>query len=206
MNKILDYLHVVKNIKKYMVLKKIENYSNKNSRSFWISFIDFITVAVIFLTIYSIYFTKDKYHFKIGIGIFLIGGILFYTVKIYGFILSSERIEIGITKLMMIDEQGNEKEKWELKGKKSLLIGKKIKNNEVDIDLSNAEYASLVSKQHAVLNFAAENWYIEDIGSCNGVGIKKISDSSKKKLEKDTPYKLDVGDIIYIANTPLMVE
>lgn len=86
------------------------------------------------------------------------------------------------------------------------MVGKNTRNNEVDVDLTDAEYAYLISKQHAVLNFAADNWYIEDIGSSNGVGIRTIKDNLKRKLDKDSPYRLDLGDIIYIANTKLIIK
>jgi pSer/pThr/pTyr-binding forkhead associated (FHA) protein len=86
------------------------------------------------------------------------------------------------------------------------LIGKNSKENEVDIDLNDTDYASLVSRHHAVLNFAEGSWFIEDIGSVNGSGIKRTDESSKFKMEKGKPYKISSGDIIYIANTKLLTK
>lgn len=50
----------------------------------------------------------------------------------------------------------------------------KFPGHEVDIDLSDVEYASLISKEHAVLNYSSGSWFIEDLESENGVGIKGL--------------------------------
>jgi pSer/pThr/pTyr-binding forkhead associated (FHA) protein len=69
------------------------------------------------------------------------------------------------------------------------------------------EYASLISKQHAVLNHASGIWYLEDLDSRNGVGIKKQgTGGTKQLLENENPHKVDSGDMIYIANTRLLVK
>ncbi|HYH05266.1 MAG TPA: FHA domain-containing protein, partial [Bacillota bacterium] len=63
-----------------------------------------------------------------------------------------------------------------------------------------------VSKQHAVLNFSGESWYIEDLGSTNGSGIKRITDNKRFRLEQGKPYRLSAGDLIYIANIQILVK
>jgi pSer/pThr/pTyr-binding forkhead associated (FHA) protein len=87
----------------------------------------------------------------------------------------------------------------------SFLIGRNTKDNEVDIDLSEAEYSELVSRQHAVLNFAEGRWYIEDIGSSYGSGLKKV-DEEKFKMDLERLYEINSGDTLYIANTKIMVK
>lgn len=206
MCKIPDYLNIVKNIKKYIMLKKLEQYSEGTKKTFDIIIIDVLIALAIVATAYYSYFVNHNKTLKISVTILIILSIAFYIIKISVYVMSNGKKEIGITTLILIDGNGAYTTQWEIQGKKSLLIGKNTKNIEVDIDLSNTEYSSLVSKQHAVLNFAANNWFIEDIGSCNGVGIKKMDEVSKKKLEKDMPYKLDSGDIIYIANTKIFVK
>ncbi|HEX9061438.1 MAG TPA: FHA domain-containing protein, partial [Clostridia bacterium] len=64
----------------------------------------------------------------------------------------------------------------------------------------------LVSRQHAVLNLVENDWFVEDIGSVNGSGLKRMNDSSNIVIEQGEPYKIDTGDIIYIANTKLLVR
>lgn len=204
--KVPDYLNIVKNIKKYIMLKKLEQYSEGTEKDFSIILIDGLIALAIAATAYYIYFVNHNSFLKISVSILMVLGIIFYIIKISLYAMSNGKREPGITTLILIDGKGTYTTEWEIQGKKSLLIGKNAKNSEVDIDLSNTEYSSLVSKQHAVLNFAANNWFIEDIGSCNGVGIKKMDEVSKKKIEKDTPYKLDSGDIIYIANTKIFVK
>lgn len=204
--KIPDYLNVIKNTKKYIMLKKLEQYSEGSEKDISIIVIDALIALAVIAAAYYIYFVNHNRVLKISIGILIFIGIIFYIIKITSYVMTNGKKEPGITTLILIDGKGSYSTEWEIQGKKSLLIGKNTRNSEVDIDLSNTEYSSLISKQHAILNFAANNWFIEDIDSCNGVGIKKTDEVSKKKLEKDTPYKLDSGDIIYIANTKIFVK
>ncbi|MBV7275333.1 FHA domain-containing protein [Clostridium sp. PL3] len=206
MQRIPDYLNIVKNIKKYVMLKKLEQYSESTERDISIIAIDTLIALSVIAAACYIYFINHNRILKISISIVILLGVIFYIIKISLYVRSNGKREPGITTLILIDGKGSYSTEWEIQGKKSLLIGKNTRNSEVDIDLSNTEYSTLVSKQHAILNFAANNWFIEDIGSCNGVGIKKMDEVSKKKIEKDIPYKLDSGDIIYIANTKIFVK
>ena len=58
----------------------------------------------------------------------------------------------------------------------SLVIGKDIRENHVDVNLNQSPYAAMIDIEHAVLNYAGGSWYIEDLGS------KKRSGSTKKRL------------------------
>ena len=111
----------------------------------------------------------------------------------------------GISKLILLSEDGRSLKTWNIAGKVSVLIGRNTKDNEVDIDLSDAEYSELVSRQHAVLNFSKNKWYIEDVGSSYGSGLKKV-DEEKFKLESETLYEVNSGDTLYIANTKILVK
>lgn len=111
-----------------------------------------------------------------------------------------------LTKIILKDDDEKYIKTWELNSTSSLLIGKKTKNNEIDIDLSDTVYASLISREHAVLNFTGKQWYFEDIGSSNGSGIKRKSEGKKFKVEEGQAYRLYTGDTIYIANTQLLVK
>ncbi|MFF2093629.1 FHA domain-containing protein [Paenibacillus sp. NPDC058174] len=111
-----------------------------------------------------------------------------------------------IAKLVLLDEEGERMKEWYINGETSLLIGKSSGRSEVDIDLSDAEYASIISPQHAVLNYAKGSWYVEDLDSRNGVGLRKFNRSAVTRLDNEQPYKLDAGDMLLIANTRLLVK
>ncbi|MBC2580535.1 FHA domain-containing protein [Clostridium sp. DJ247] len=204
--KIPDHLNIVSNIKKYIAIKKLEKYSKGTNEEFGIILLDIAIIIAVITAFYYIYFINTNHILKITIGILVVAFIVAYMIKITSYVMNYKTEYEGITTLILIDGKGNYEAEWDIKDKQALVIGKNTRNNEVDIDLSNTEYASLISKQHAVLNFAANSWFIEDIGSCNGVGIKKVNETSKKKLKRDTPCKLDSGDIIYIVNTKLFVK
>ena len=70
----------------------------------------------------------------------------------------------GIQELLLLDEEGNEISAWHIGGKTSLLIGRDEHKENVDINLQNTEYGGMADRQHAVLNYAAGQWYIEDLG------------------------------------------
>jgi|BioPla2DNA2_1021312.scaffolds.fasta_scaffold02513_12 hypothetical protein len=178
--------------------------SNKN----WIIVIDILITLVLAATLYYIFFTNAGEDFKylryfgfVAIGVYG----CFLTARILAFILSRRNTDGKISKLILLDEDGANVKTWAIKNKVSLLIGKSKADNVVDIDLSCSEYASLISRQHAVLNYAKETWYIEDLGSSNGSGIQRANGKEKFKLENDRPYKLELGDTIYIANTKILV-
>lgn len=139
----------------------------------------------------------------IAFGLFLFG---MFIVTVGSPDEKEDRKETGISKLVLLDEDGESVKEWFIQGATSLLIGKNTNQNEVDIDLSDAEYAALISKQHAVLNHASGKWFIEDVHSRNGTGIKQPNSRDKNKLEIEQPHKVKAGDIIYIANTRLLLK
>lgn len=106
--------------------------------------------------------------------------------------------------LILLDEDDREIKRWDIRDKVSLVIGRNQKELSVDIDLTDSEYGALVDYQHAVLNYTAGNWYIEDLYSKNGVRIRKQQDGVCYQMAKDRPCKLSSGDVILIANTKLL--
>ena len=96
----------------------------------------------------------------------------------------AERIQ-GIQRLILLDEEGKPIKSWDLQGKISLIIGKAGRDQELDIDLSDCEYSSFIDFQHAVLNFCLDQWYVEDLGSQNGVKVGKVEDGGM--LQGDPP-------------------
>lgn len=110
----------------------------------------------------------------------------------------------GLQRLILLDEQGKPVKSWDLQGKISLIIGKAGESQELDIDLSDCEYSSFIDFQHAVLNFCLDQWYVEDLGSQNGVRIQKVEDGECYRVIH-RPCKVTAGDILYIANTKLLL-
>lgn len=109
-----------------------------------------------------------------------------------------------VQRLILLDDQGKPVKSWDLQGKVSFIIGKAGQGQELDIDLSDCEYSSFIDFQHAVLNFCLDQWYVEDLGSQNGVKIRKVEDGECYKVIH-RPCKVAAGDILYIANTKLLL-
>ena len=86
------------------------------------------------------------------------------------------------------------------------LITEDVRENQVDIDLGQSPYASMVDIEHAVLNYSAGNWYVEDLGSSNGISIKKASDGRVYRLSRDTACRLERGDCLYIGLNHLLLK
>lgn len=106
--------------------------------------------------------------------------------------------------LILLDEHENPIKSWELTGKTAVVLGRRHKDADVDIDLSNSEFSALIDVQHAVLNYSLDNWYLEDLDSKNGIRIKKIEDGICYQVTQSRPCRISAGDVIYIAKTKLL--
>lgn len=111
-----------------------------------------------------------------------------------------------ITEMVLLSEEDTELCVWDLYGKVSMVIGRDVKENQVEIDLSKGPYASMVDVEHAVINFSAGNWYIEDLGSENGISIKKAADGRTYRISSDTPCRLERGDCVIIGLNRLVLR
>ena len=114
--------------------------------------------------------------------------------------------ESNIKKFVLITRDGEKEKEWYCEGVQSFLIGKSSIDKEVDIDLSDTYYMDYISPAHAVLNYAEGYWYIEDLNSKNGVGIKKRGEEYALRLKPMTSYKIDEGDVIYISKAKLLAR
>ena len=110
-----------------------------------------------------------------------------------------------IDKIILLNKDGEEVFNWDLYGKSSAIIGKDLGDNLVDIDLSQNPYSAMIDAEHAVLNYTAGNWYIEDLSSQNGISIQKLGQTKSYKLSSTQPCKLDFGDVIFIGMCRLKV-
>ena len=108
------------------------------------------------------------------------------------------------TELVLLSEEGGHIASWNIYDRNGLVIGRDVGENHVTINLENTTYASMIDIEHAVLNYAGNNWYIEDISSKNGVSIQK-RDGKKYKITYGKPCKLELGDIIFIGLTRLQI-
>jgi hypothetical protein len=164
-------------------------------------------ISVLFVL--TIYESEFNFAVKIlltvfGVGVFLHSAWILYNSNDERKISKIEPQKI-ISKISLIDKNGEPVSSWELYGKISLIIGKDIGENFVDIDLSQSPYAAMVDVEHAILNYSHGNWYVEDLDSKNGISIKKVGRKKPYKLSSTEPCKLDFGDIIFIGNCQLLV-
>lgn len=110
------------------------------------------------------------------------------------------------TKIVLINEEGHNLLEWRIDDKTSLIIGKSTDKEPVDIDLSGSAVAQMISKQHAVLNYTDNGWYIDDIDSKNGTRVRKISQNAILDVKLVGAVEVSIGDIIYIASTMLQLQ
>lgn len=194
---------------KKMKSRKILSEANKKKSifdNFYLTiFLGFIITAIFSGLYYQAYYVLGYNKFKLASEILILSIMILIVIKS---IRNLDRISYNtkISKIILIDENENNLDEWNIIGKSSMIIGKNTKSRKVDIDLSKTKDEYLVSKNHAVMNYAANSWYIEDLGSAYGVGIKKLNGSFRKKLKVETPYKLEKGDIICINNVRLILK
>ena len=112
--------------------------------------------------------------------------------------------EVKVRQLMLLDEHDKPLKSWDLAEKTALVIGKKNEEEDVDVDLEDCEYSAFIDNQHAVLNYCLDSWYLEDLGSQNGVRIRKAEDGICYQVT-GRPCRILAGDVIYIANTRLLL-
>lgn len=111
-----------------------------------------------------------------------------------------------VTELVLLSEEDTELMVWNLYGRVSALIGRDVKDSEADIDLGQGPYAGMVDPEHAVLNYSSGSWYVEDLGSKNGLSVKKSADGRVYRLSPDTPCRLEKGDCLHVGMNRLLLR
>lgn len=111
----------------------------------------------------------------------------------------------NIYALALLDENDEEISEWNIAGKISLLIGRDTQRENVDINLMNTAFAGMVDRQHAVMNYTAGQWYIEDLNSTNGIRIQK-KDGRIYEVAETRPCLVEKGDILFIGLTKLAAK
>ncbi len=186
----------------------MDAYTENAKKQMIIKILDIIIITIAFFFILYVFVMNQDFMLKTIIGLMLV-----ILATIYGSMKYEARHTFDnvtnnnkIRKLVLLNDRGAEIDEWEIDDQTSLLIGKSSADNKADIDLSGTEYASLINYEHAVLNHVSGVWYIEDVDSVNGVGIKKAHKRVKNRIKHENPYPIGNGDMIYIANTRILVK
>lgn len=174
-----------------------------------------IIIAILFLAMFIVFFVYKKipYYWMWGVFSLVMAGLHAIWVcrskhapdSGMGYISERNKVpEKTLTEVVLLNENDERITSWNIYGKNGLVIGRDIGENQVDINLDQTTYASMIDIEHAVLNFTGNDWYVEDISVKNGVSIQK-ADGKKYKLAYGKPCKLERGDIIYVALTKLQI-
>ena len=204
--KLIYIINIPGHIKRLYIrrkLKKRKNTGDDNNSELFSFLINILLILIIFSgLIYLNYVYQHKY--------IHVGSILFTVIFIFILVglhrKKRKKKKHQIEKIILKDENGDNIREWNMDGLVSIVIGKKTKNNNVDIDLSQVVYSSLISRQHAVMNKADNKWYFEDMNSFNGSGILRHNSEEKFKVESGKAYRIYSGDILFIANTKLLLK
>lgn len=111
-----------------------------------------------------------------------------------------KKIPSDVSKLVHLGKDMKPLSEVSLYGRTGIIIGRNTTGQIVDLDLSNADNAGEVAKEHAVLNYAGGSWYLEVLDGAHRVGIRKDGDSIVYRLKAMTHYKISKGDLIYISH------
>lgn len=163
-----------------------------------------ITDLLIFLLLIliGVFLLINEHHLMqpIIVGISLVSWMVYLMVK-YG----KRRPKSKIKTIQLLNDQEEVVKVWYIRDEQGLLIGKNFQNQWVDIDLTDADYAVLVEKQHATLNCVKGKWFLEDLDSRNGTGIKTAKHPQVKRLADEEVVMVHPGDRIYVAKAILQL-
>ena len=111
-----------------------------------------------------------------------------------------------ISEILLLGEENNITAVWDIYGKSSIVFGKEAKENQIDINLKNTDYAGTVDGEHAVMNYSNGSWYIEDLESENGTRIQRGGEGEKYRVSSREPCKVEKNDIIYLGLAPIKIR
>jgi len=169
-----------------------------------------LIILCLAVCIYFLYFVNTSDEIRISGTVAITVLVVVWLLLEYRYItrnkkaLYTEASEEEITRFVLINTDGGREKEWHVSGSNSFLIGKGVGGDAVDIDLGDTQNCDYVSPEHAVLNFAGGFWYIEDLDSKNGVGIKRQGEEYALRLNPNVLYKISVGDIIYISKVKIV--
>ena len=111
-----------------------------------------------------------------------------------------------ISEILLLGEENNITAVWDIYGKTSTVFGKEAKENQIDINLKNTDYAGTIDGEHAVMNYSNGSWYIEDLESENGTRIQRGGEGEKYRVSSREPCKVEKNDIIYLGLAPIKIR
>lgn len=111
-----------------------------------------------------------------------------------------------ITEIMLIGEEGNITDTWDIYGKTSIVFGRDEGEFQVDVNLKHTDYGATVDGEHAVMNYCNGCWFIEDLDSENGTRIRPMGEEKKYKVSSREPCKVERGDTLYIGLAPIKIR
>lgn len=117
---------------------------------------------------------------------------------------STKRREIS--EIMLLGEDNNITDTWDIYGKTSIVFGKEEGEFQADVNLKNTDYAGTIDWEHAVMNYSNGCWYIEDLDSENGTRIQKGGEGEKYKVSSREPCKVEKNDVIYLGLAPIKIR
>jgi hypothetical protein len=112
----------------------------------------------------------------------------------------------GISELLLLGEEDNITDIWDIYGKTSIVFGRDEGENQVDVDLRNTDYAGTVDREHAVMNFSGGSWYIEDLDSENGTRIRHEGEEKAYKISSREPCRIEKNDTVYLGLAPIRIR
>ena len=152
----------------------------------------FAAVLCVIITIFFGRGSKCEYIFYM-FSFLISGSLICFSLKDFPF--RKEKIQDKfLSELVLLSEEDN-----------SLVIGKKNKEEDIDIDLSDTYFSGTVSDIHAILNYVDGFWYIEDMQSKNGTQIKGCLENKLYNI-KDGQSKLTKKDYIFIGLNKLQIR
>lgn len=168
------------------------------------------SLAAAIMVLSYLYISRET----VRLTVFLISGIVFL---LFLFLAYADGTQTGLPRrrdrrrlpsqgnihtLALLDEEDRIVSEWNIGGKVSVLIGRDSHREDVDINLANTAFGGMVDRQHAVLNYTAGQWYIEDLDSANGIRIQK-KDGRLYEVSKTQPCLVEKEDILFIGLTRL---
>ncbi|MCM1251945.1 MAG: FHA domain-containing protein [Clostridium sp.] len=170
-----------------------------------------IIISCITGVILSCVYLDNPVQKYISIGILATVGIQFVLLAIMDAagIKQSKHLPVRrkeISEILLLGEENNITAVWDIYGKSSIVFGKEAKENQIDINLKNTDYAGTVDGEHAVMNYSNGSWYIEDLESENGTRIQRGGEGEKYRVSSREPCKVEKNDIIYLGLAPIKIR
>ena len=115
---------------------------------------------------------------------------------------SGESDALPLSSLLLLNEEGREIRSWSLLGRSSLRIGRGGEGERPEVDLSGQDFEEELAAEHAVLNRAGGQWYLEDLGSGEGT-LLHLTGSGESLWLMERRSIVRRGDLIQIGRNRL---